>query len=132
MDSLEKKKIDRLYKLLEDGELDNETSASLKWAIFELENKQKNSEILEELKISYECSELIEELRQDILEFGKDTIINVWCKDINGVTLYVNYDFITEELPVGKSELIENEYIKEIPMGDLLKLLEKQNKNNCI
>lgn len=36
--SLEEKKIDRLYKLLENQKLDNETSASLKWAIFELEN----------------------------------------------------------------------------------------------
>lgn len=80
------------------------------------------------LKISYECSELIEELKRDILEFGKDTIVNVWCKDTNGVTLYTNYDFIVKELPFDKSELIENEYIKEISMGELLTLLKNQNK----
>ena len=32
------KKIEKLFELLENGNLDNETSAALKWAIFELEN----------------------------------------------------------------------------------------------
>ena len=36
--TMEEKKIDKLYELLVKGNLDNETSASLKWAIFELES----------------------------------------------------------------------------------------------
>lgn len=35
---MEEKKIEKLYELLENGNLDNETSAALKWAIFELES----------------------------------------------------------------------------------------------
>lgn len=35
---MEEKKIARLYELLKNSELDNETSAALKWAIFELES----------------------------------------------------------------------------------------------
>lgn len=35
---MEEKKIEKLYELLEEGNLDDETSAALKWAIFELEN----------------------------------------------------------------------------------------------
>lgn len=35
---IEEKMIDKLYELLEKGNFDNETSASLKWAIFELES----------------------------------------------------------------------------------------------
>lgn len=35
---MEEKKIEKLYELLENGNLDNETSSALKWAIFELEN----------------------------------------------------------------------------------------------
>ena len=31
-------------------------------------------------KISFECSELIEELKEDIAEFGGDKIVAVWCK----------------------------------------------------
>jgi len=38
MKNLEEKKIDKLYELLEKGNFDNETSATLKWAIFELES----------------------------------------------------------------------------------------------
>ena len=44
--------------------------------------------------ISFECSELIDELKSDIEEFGGDKIVAAWCKDTHGVTLYVNYDFI--------------------------------------
>lgn len=35
---MEEKKIDKLYELLEKGNLDSETSAAIKWAIFELES----------------------------------------------------------------------------------------------
>lgn len=35
---MEEKKIDKLYEFLENGNLDNETSAAVKWAIFELES----------------------------------------------------------------------------------------------
>ena len=38
---MEEKKINKLYELLENGRLDNETSVALKWAIFELENMEK-------------------------------------------------------------------------------------------
>ena len=38
---MEKKKIERLYKLLEraEKERDRETAAALRWAIFQLENR---------------------------------------------------------------------------------------------
>lgn len=36
--SPEEKKIEKLYELLEAGNLDNETSSAVKWAIFELES----------------------------------------------------------------------------------------------
>lgn len=39
---MEEKKIEKLYELLENKDLDNETSAALKWAIFELESIYKN------------------------------------------------------------------------------------------
>ena len=52
------------------------------------------------VRVTYECSELIEELKNDIEEFGGDTLVYVWCKNALGVTLYVNYDFIDEDDPV--------------------------------
>lgn len=77
--------------------------------------------------ISYECSELIEELKQDITEFGENDIVLVWCKDYMGVIVYTNYDFISESMPVGNFEFDRDEFSKKMTMGELLKLLEKQN-----
>lgn len=80
------------------------------------------------IKISYECEELIKELKADIDEFGGDTIVTVWCKNNSGVTIYTNYDFIDEEEPIKETELENDEYIKQMTMSALLILLEKQNE----
>lgn len=78
--------------------------------------------------ISFECSELIYELKSDIEEFGGDKIVAARCKDTHGVTLYVNYDFIEPEDPIKKLELQEDEYIQTMTMTALLMLLEQQDK----
>lgn len=80
------------------------------------------------IKISFECSDLIKELKEDITEFGGDTVVAVWCKDNSGVTLYVNYDFINEEQPITEKEVDKDEYIQKMTMSALLLLLEKQNE----
>lgn len=54
--------------------------------------------------ISFECSELIEELKDDISEFGGDRIVAVWCREYQGVTIYTNYDFITDDKPLQKKQ----------------------------
>lgn len=77
--------------------------------------------------ISFECSELIEELKDDISEFGGDRIVAVWCREYQGVTIYTNYDFIVEDKPLQKTELQKNEQIKKMTMTALLMLLEEQN-----
>lgn len=78
--------------------------------------------------ISYECSDLIEELNQDIEEFGGDRIVAVWCKEFEGVIIYTNYDFIIDEEPITEEELEEGEFLKSMTMTALLLLLEKQNE----
>ena len=78
--------------------------------------------------ISYDCSALIEELKQDIAEFGENTIVAVWCKEYNGVTVYTNYDFIEDDAPITEDELEDGEWIKWMTMSALLIVLEKQNK----
>lgn len=78
--------------------------------------------------ISFECSELIEELKEDIAEFGGDLTVAVWCKNLHGVTVYTNYDFITDDDPINKSELQDGEFIQPMSMSALLTLLEKQNE----
>lgn len=80
-----------------------------------------------DINISYDSSELITDLKQDILEFGNDYIVAVWYKQIEGVTVYTNYDFINEDSPIDKSELQDGEQIKPMTMGTLLTALEQQN-----
>lgn len=77
--------------------------------------------------VIYESSELIADLKQDILEFGNNHIVAVWYKEIEGVTIYTNYDFIDEDSPIDQSELQEGEQIKPMTMGALLTALEHQN-----
>lgn len=77
--------------------------------------------------ISYECSDLISELKQDITEFGGDKVVAVWCKEYEGVIIYTNYDFI-DEIPLDKSELNNGEFIKQMTMSALMIVLEKQNE----
>lgn len=78
-------------------------------------------------KISFECTELINELKKDITEFGGEIIVAVWCRKNSGVEIYVNYDFIDEEAPIKNNELESGEYIKQMTMTALLTLLKKQN-----
>ena len=77
------------------------------------------------VKVSFECSDLIEELKMDIAEFGADDPVAVWCKEKFGVELYINYDFIR---PENVKDLQDGEYVKSMTMGELLALMEQQNE----
>lgn len=77
--------------------------------------------------ISFECSALIDELKQDIAIMGEDRVVAVWCKPYGNVTLYTNYDFIDDENPITEQELKDGEHIVNMTIGALLPLLEKQN-----
>ena len=78
--------------------------------------------------ISYECSGLIAELKEDIAEFGGDKVVAVWCKEYEGVIIYTNYDFIEDEMLLSKSEIKGGEFIKKMTMSALLVILKKQNE----
>lgn len=82
------------------------------------------------ITVSYECSELIEELSSDIREFGDDLIVEVVTEDRYGVTIYKYYNFLPDqENPLdGNSFILEmNERIKKIRATDLLALYIKQD-----
>lgn len=80
--------------------------------------------------ISYECSALIEELKQDITEFGGDTVVDVLCKDTEGVVLYTDYKFIEDdEHGFDYSTDDKNdEFVNRMTMSALLVAMEKQNE----
>lgn len=75
-----------------------------------------------------ETQDLINELKADIEEFGKDEILAVWFEedlDDNSVT-YTNYDFIVEDGRITADELEIGEHIKAMPARKLLEALENQ------
>lgn len=41
-------------------------------------------------RISYECSDLIKELKKDIAEFGGDKIVAVWGKKYDSVVIQLS------------------------------------------
>lgn len=77
------------------------------------------------MKISYECSELIEDLEEDIREFGNIDMYAFFDK-IEGYTILTNYDFISNEIPLNSDE-IENSTIVVMKAEEILKILQKQN-----
>ena len=82
------------------------------------------------MKISYECSELIEEVQEDIAEFGSDTKVMVWFRRYPeyNTKFVVNYDFITEDDPITGDEVGENETLNILTLGELLEILQEQNE----
>ena len=80
------------------------------------------------MKQSHDSSDLIEELKLDIEEFGGDKVVAVWCQEINDTVVYTNYDFIDPDMPIQDSELNPDEYIRKMTMTALLILLEEQNR----
>lgn len=84
-------------------------------------------------KWSMACDDLIAELKADIEEFGEDTELWVWSKEVEpGVRLYANYDFKDSDTPLTEDEKWEagkrGERISVMKAGELLPLLIKQNE----
>lgn len=79
------------------------------------------------MKVSYDCEELIEELKEDIEEFGEDEEMYAFFEVICGHTFLTNYDFITEEEQLRPEEVSEAT-VQIMKAKDILKILEEQNK----
>lgn len=79
------------------------------------------------MKISYECSDLIEELQEDILEF-RDIDMYAFFDKIQGYTFLTNYDFIIDEKPLQADELKDDTVVKIMKASEILKILEEQNR----
>lgn len=77
--------------------------------------------------ISFESSDLIEELKKDIEEFGN---IEMYCffKEINGIKFVTNYDFIDDETDLESQKILKDEIVFVMKAEEILKLLEKQNE----
>lgn len=77
-------------------------------------------------KISFDCSDLIAELKADIEEFG-DFDVFVATSIQEGVTIYKDYNFIDNDSCPG-FELEPNEESVQMPASKLLTFYELQNE----
>ena len=79
------------------------------------------------MKISYESSDLIEELKMDIEEFGNIDMY-AYFEKVKGFTFLTNYDFILEEEPLCDKDFDnEDTVIVIMKASDILKILEYQD-----
>lgn len=79
--------------------------------------------------VSYDCSELIVELKRDIREYGKEKLLAVWLREYkeHGIEVAINYDFVVDESPISHGEIGLDERIVLMSAESLLSLLIKQN-----
>lgn len=82
---------------------------------------------MSKIRISYECTELIEELKNDILEFGGDMIVEAVVRDYSGSEVYVDYNLIDNH-PATDLVLLPNERTIKMTASALLVVFEEQNQ----
>lgn len=77
----------------------------------------------------YESTDLINEIKEDIEEFGEDHPCVLIYKVVNNYILFTNYDFIVEEEPFNpEKELEDGENYIETSLQYALEVFEAQNK----
>ena len=91
--------------------------------------KYFNGESKKLIKMSFDSEEIIEELEQDIEEFGEDNPCILVYKIIDEHIVFTNYDFITEDNPFDpEKELEKGEKYIETSFKYALEVFEAQNK----
>lgn len=70
---------------------------------------------------------MADELKQDIEEFGSHLILDVVVQDVEGVTIYKDYNFIEND-PVTEFTLEPGERIVKMTAATLLMMYEKENE----
>ena len=76
--------------------------------------------------ISFDCDGLIEELREDIAEFGGDLMVEVVTEDREGVLLYKDYNFIDDSKKTA-FKLHPGESVQRMTAAALLELYKLEN-----
>ena len=76
--------------------------------------------------ISFDCSDLISELKLDIAEFSGDMIVEVVTEEKDGVTLYKDYNFIDGD-EKNDFKLSPSEKMQRMTASALLILYEQEN-----
>lgn len=78
--------------------------------------------------ISYDCTDLIDELEQDIAEFGGDRIMDVITEQKHGVTLYKDYWIHDPDLSMPTPALKDTESIITMTATALMEVYKIENE----
>lgn len=79
-------------------------------------------------RISFDCSEMIADLKQDILEFGENCeVYAVKHKGKNGVAWYIDYYYEINDV-VDEQVKEDGDSLVKMTLGDLLPILIHQNE----
>ena len=96
------------------------------WKIIEDYFKNKDSQ---DISYSADCEDLINELKEDIEEFGEEHQCILIYKIIDNNFIFTNYDFIVDEMPFEpEKELEKDEQYIETNLKNALMIFEQQNK----
>ena len=79
------------------------------------------------MKISYECEDIIEELKEDIEEFGNIDMY-AFFDIVDGTRLLTDYTLIEDELPLNEKEFDEDTQVQVMKAKDILAILEEENR----
>lgn len=77
--------------------------------------------------IQFDAEDLIVRLKEDIKQYGFGKRVRAWCLNTEGVVIYINYNYLDEEPILRDVEKEHGVYFKNMAMGELLPLLEKEN-----
>lgn len=77
--------------------------------------------------ISFDCSELIQELKADIAEFGGYMLVEVVTEERQGVIIYKDYNFINDGGAEHAFKLSDGEKLQRMTASALLLLYEQEN-----
>lgn len=76
--------------------------------------------------ISYDCTELIEELKADIKKYGGERIVEVITEERAGVKIYKDYKLKKDETNIVHA-LSSNEKVEKVTATALLTMYEMEN-----
>lgn len=76
--------------------------------------------------ISFDCLELMKELKADIAEFGGDMLVEVITEERQGVVIYKDYNLVDDDESTA-FKVTEKEKIQKMTASALLLLYEQEN-----
>ena len=77
--------------------------------------------------VSYECTDLIDRLEQDIEKVGGDSMVEVITEECDGVTIYKEYFLVESESSMPRPKPSDTESVTRMTATALMELYKTEN-----